>query len=136
MLSGIKSLIVIDTEGIIVNRLIFGCMMSWKGICRLSTASFLLLFLTSCIIFSDTTPHENFKNLMASNLGSSIDKPRLAGSALSKYLLNSVILSNGNIENEYRGRATCRKFFEFNPKTRIIVNWRFTGSEKDCIIPL
>jgi hypothetical protein len=43
---------------------------------------------------------------------------------------------NGNIENEYRFRGTCRYFYEIEPKTGRIVGWRFEGSERDCeIIP-
>lgn len=78
----------------------------------------MLLSLPSC---SSVTPHENFKAHMDSNVGSSIDKPRESGVALAKYLLGSRILSNGNMENEYQDRGTCRYFFEFNPRTRIIV---------------
>jgi len=71
---------------------------------------------------------------MEFNVGSSIDKPREPGVALPKYLLGSRTLQNGNIENEYQDRGTCRYFFEFNPETRIIVGWRYEGSEKDCAI--
>jgi hypothetical protein len=91
----------------------------------------LMLVLSSC---SALTPHENFRAHMESNVGSSIDKPREPGVALPRYLLGSKTLLNGNIENEYRDRGTCRYYFEYNPLTRIIVNWRFEGSEKDCVI--
>lgn len=97
------------------------------------TVVLMLLSLPSC---SSVTPHENFKAHMASNVGSPIDKPREPGIALAKYFLGSRVLPNGNIENEYQDRGTCRYFFEFNPKTRIIVGWRFEGSERDCeVVP-
>lgn len=80
------------------------------------------------------TPHENFKAHMASNVGSLIDNPREPGVALDKYLLGSRILPNGNIENEYQDRGSCHYFFEFDPKTRIIIGWRFEGSERDCAV--
>lgn len=93
----------------------------------------MLISVSSC---SSMTPHENFKSLMSHNVGSSIDMPRVAGSARAEYLLGSKILPNGNIENQYRGRGTCRVFFEFDPITSIIVNWRFEGGERDCeIVP-
>jgi hypothetical protein len=51
-------------------------------------------------------------------------------------VFNSKTLFNGNIENQYRYRGTCRYFFEVDPKTRKIVGWRFEGSERDCeIVP-
>lgn len=93
----------------------------------------MLLSLPSC---SSVTPHENFRAHMNSNVGSSIDKPREPGVALARYLLGSRDLPNGNIENEYLDRGSCRYFFEFDPKTRIIIGWRFEGSERDCeIVP-
>lgn len=68
------------------------------------------------------------------NVGSSIDNPLEPGVALPKYLLSSKTLSNENIENEYRHVGSCRYFFEFSPETRMIVRWRFEGSEQDCVI--
>ncbi len=91
----------------------------------------LMLILSSC---SALTPHENFKAHMDFNMGSSIDEPREAGVALSKYLLSSRTLLNGNIENKYRHVRSCRYFFEYNPETRNIVGWRFEGSQPDCVI--
>lgn len=91
----------------------------------------LILILSSC---STLTPHENFKAQREFNIGSSIDKPRVAGVALAKYLVQSKSLPNGNIENEYLGRGSCRYFFEFDPGTRIIVDWRFEGTEEDCVV--
>lgn len=49
-------------------------------------------------------------------------------------------LSSGNIEigwihgwgSRYRN-GECRVYYEYNPKTNIIVRWRFEGSEIDCI---
>ena len=43
-------------------------------------------------------------------------------------------LPNGNFENEYSFRGTCRYIFEYDPPTRKIVAWRFEGSEQDCAI--
>lgn len=93
----------------------------------------MLLLLPSC---SSVTPHENFKAHMSHNVGMRIDESRGDNWAIQKYLVNTVWHSNGNVENEYEFRGTCRYFFEFDPKTRIIVGWRFEGSEHDCeIVP-
>lgn len=91
------------------------------------------LAIVSCAYFA-MDPHENFKAHMQQNVGSSIDSPLEPGVALPKYLLGSRDLPNGNIENKYMDRGACRYFFEYDPATRIIVDWRFEGSEKDCVI--
>ena len=103
------------------------------GLTALTTACLAALF-SGCM--SSLTPHENFISLMNHNVGDSIDDPRVVGSAEPKYLLESKSLPNGNIENTYQGRGSCRIFFEYNPQTRIIVAFRFEGTEQDCeIVP-
>lgn len=87
--------------------------------------------LCSC---STLAPHDNFKEHMQSNVGGSIDEPSEAGVASRKYLLSSKSLPNGNVENEYQFVRSCRYFFEFVPESKVIVGWRFEGSEKDCVI--
>jgi len=46
-------------------------------------------------------------------------------------------LPNGNMEEEriagYGNRDRCREFYEYDPRTSIIVGWRFEGSKADCI---
>jgi len=45
-------------------------------------------------------------------------------------------LPNGNMEEEWiSGYVTnrCREFYEYDPRTSIIVGWRFEGSKADCI---
>jgi hypothetical protein len=96
--------------------------------CCLSYA--LILLVAGCM--SSLSAHQNFLLLMDHNIGSSIDSPRLAGSALEKYLIESKQLPNGNTENEYLERRSCRIFFEFDSDTRIIVAWRYRGDPADC----
>ncbi|MEE9494856.1 MAG: hypothetical protein V3W04_15990 [Gammaproteobacteria bacterium] len=82
------------------------------------------------------TPHENFKNIMQSNIGKRESDP---SSYLSRYpqrVFDSKHLPNGNTETEYRRSEKCRVFFEIELDSRIIVGWRFEGNEKDCdIVP-
>jgi hypothetical protein len=43
-------------------------------------------------------------------------------------------LPNGNweLENDlYQG--ACRIFYEYNPVTRIVVSWRYEGSDENCV---
>jgi hypothetical protein len=80
------------------------------------------------------TPHENFRSIIGHSVGKSIDLPPGATKAHPERLVSSTVLPNGNIENQYKQRGTCSYFFEIDPKTRIIVGWRFEGSERDCAI--
>lgn len=80
------------------------------------------------------TPHENFKNTMSFNVGKKIDSPKVNW-VREEYFTDSVVLPNGNIENKYRWRGTCRYFYEIDSKTKTIVGWRFEGTEHDCAIP-
>ena len=108
------------------------------GVLRMRSALFLassliVLSLTSCDpAFKD--PHEYFKDLMGMNVGASIDNRGLRGVVEPRILLESKHLPNGNMENKYQGRRTCRMFFEFEPETRVIVSWRFEGKTSDCRI--
>lgn len=90
----------------------------------------LMPMVSSCAALS---PHENFKGHMRGNVGKKIDGPSTLWVKPDRYV-GTRQLSNGNTEKEYKLRGTCRYFFEFNPETRVIVGWRFEGSEKDCAI--
>ena len=92
----------------------------------------LICLLAGCV--SSVTPHENFVAHGNHNIGSTIDRPRDVGSTNPDYLLTSRTLPNGNVENTYRGRGTCRSFYEFDPRTRIILGFRWEGTEQDCEI--
>jgi len=82
----------------------------------------------SCIFPGD--PHDAFKSHMQYNLGRDIRNPS-TNWVREENLVQSRKLPNGNIENEYRWRGSCRYFFEVEAVTRIIVNWRLQG-EQDC----
>ena len=94
----------------------------------------LSISLASCNFYNEPDRHKLFKELMRSNIGSMIDKPKWVGSVIPEQLNGSRHLPNGNIENEYRYKRSCRSIFEFDPETRIIVNWRFEGPKTDCFL--
>ena len=58
----------------------------------------------------------------------------------SPYFRGDKLLSNGNREigwlytwgYRYR-KGECRRYYEYDPKTDIIVRWRFEGAESDCL---
>ncbi len=91
----------------------------------------LLITLLSC---GSITPQENFKRFRDANIGKSIDDPSSEVARYPQLLVGRKDLPNGNYENEYRWYRECRYFYEINPSTRMIVNWRYEGNENDCKI--
>jgi len=98
----------------------------------------LFLLLVSCIYLPHSTPYENFQNLNRRNIGRKVDDPSLTsmGWTHPKKFIKIVRLPNGHDEYYYRvyhrGHSTCRKMYEVDPKTLIIVGFRWEGTEKDC----
>ena len=94
------------------------------------------LLLVSCV--SSTPPYENFQNLNRRNIGRKVDDPSLVfmGWTNPKDLVKVVRLPNGHDEYHYiagyKGQLTCRQIYEVDPKTLIIVGFRWEGTEKDC----
>ena len=86
--------------------------------------------LSACLNIS-LDPHEAFKNNFHRFLGKSIDN---SSSFLTHGLVSSKKLYNGNIENKYRSHGTCHYYFEYDPKTKIIIGWRFTGKKEHCTL--
>lgn len=80
------------------------------------------------------SPHENFKSILGAEVGKSADDPSSSVARYPRLLVSRRILFNGSIENEYRWRGACHFFFKINPKTRIIVGWRYLGNDDDCAI--
>lgn len=78
------------------------------------------------------SPHENFVAILKDNVGKKINGPG-TGARTDRYLSSRVLL-NGNVENEYLLSGTCRYFLIYDPRTDIIVGWRFVGSDEDCAI--
>lgn len=93
--------------------------------------AFLMVSQSSC---GSVTPHENFTLHMKSKMGMNFDDPPRVTGINPERFISSKILPNGNLENGYLFRGTCRYFYEIDQKTRKIVGWRFEGSERDCEI--
>ena len=99
---------------------------------------YLLLALLAVGACSSVTPHENFVNGLHDAIGTSVDiEPKLS---LCSRMRNteSRALQNGNIEDRqimHRGNRECVYYCEVDPKTRLVVNTRFEGSQDDCAMP-
>lgn len=84
---------------------------------------------------SSMTQHENFLAHMELNIGKDYERHDGQGMAAQNFV-QSKTLPDGNVEREYKYRRSCKLFFTVNPVTRIVLNWRYEGSDSDCAIPL
>lgn len=75
--------------------------------------------------------HERFVLYNNSKIGRNFDKENY-GTRIQEYA-DSRFLPNGNVEYGFKWKAKCRVYYEVNPETRIIVNWRWEGSQRYCV---
>lgn len=80
--------------------------------------------------------HENFMNIMQLQVGKSTDNPYLTRNRYPDRRVDSRVLQNGNVEEEFQAghKLRCRVFFEIDNKAAKIVGWRYEGSSEDCAI--
>jgi len=96
--------------------------------------SFITIIILS-IGCANISPHDNFKEAIASEIGTSIDNAPSYSWRHEKDLISSRVLPNGNIENKYKYyKEACVYFFEIDPQTRVIVKARFEGNKNDCVL--
>ena len=107
---------------------------------KIFTMSFALLFLTGCY-----NVHQIWVDQSKAMLGKNIalhkkfhENPRL-----SSYVREEVLLPNGNIEAGYddgfmpkrNGKYPCRYYYEYEPKSGLIVGFRFEEDFKHaCVV--
>ncbi len=111
------------------------CKKNWSNqklaFIHFACAWLLLMSLFGCVNYD---PHLNFKKVVSGHVGKSMSS---SSTFLSNdYLLNSKGLSNKNIENEYQYHGTCRYYYEYDSKSKIIVGWRYTGQKNHCTLAL
>jgi len=105
--------------------------MSWSSARRLTSLAMALA--AACA----TAPeHENFKQVMARQIGKSIDDADAYPVFYRLRQTSSKPLPNGNLQQQYAaGRnGRCTLNFDIAPLTRQIVGWSFDGAERDCVI--
>jgi len=115
-----------------------------RFVCLARVRSLALILLFPLLVGCYTSPghdirsHKNFQNLNRRNIGRKVDDPSLVslGWTGPKHLIEVVRLPNGHDEyhyrNYYRGHSTCRQIYEVDPKTLIIVGFRWEGTEGEC----
>ncbi|WP_022665051.1 hypothetical protein [Desulfospira joergensenii] len=83
---------------------------------------------------SNISPHDNFKEHIYGQIGKILNEIPPYQAPNEKNLISSKLLPNGNIENKYKYKGTCRYMFEIDPKTQKIIAARFEGEKTDCVI--
>lgn len=101
---------------------------------RIILATFFMLQLLGCLSYSLEAQHENFKRQFRNDVGKKSSNSNTNISRYPQLIIDSRKLSGGNIEKKLRWHGSCRVFYEIDPETKIILNWRFEGSKKDCTI--
>lgn len=97
----------------------------------------LLLSLTLCSVLPACaleSAHENFNSMMERQVNRSIDDPNTLTNRYPEDMGARSRLSNGNIEQTFRFRAGCQVYFEIDKASQKIVNWRYEGTEQDCVL--
>ena len=91
-----------------------------------------IVVLTSVVLFSCAlvASHEAFINRHDNRVGRNFDKLPYRTS-INEYA-DSRFLPNGNVEYGFKWGAKCRVYYEVDPETRIIVNWRWEGTV--CVV--
>lgn len=74
--------------------------------------------------------HENFVKILQSSVGKKFDRARWT----EIDLIDRTELPNGYVAYRYLAGGTCRRIFEADPKTDIVVAARWEGEAKHCII--
>jgi hypothetical protein len=101
-----------------------------------SSILFALVLSTSLTACASGRAHQNFKTIVQSDVGRSLDDPYIYRNRSRNLYVVTKSLPNGNVEEEFRGGRgpTCRVFFEIDNKAQKIVGWRYSGSEEDCAV--
>jgi hypothetical protein len=90
-----------------------------------------MLLLSGCG-YTVASRHENFIDLLNSNIGKNINEIPSVHFPQGKNMIDSKVLPNGNIENKYNYKGTCRYYYVIDPKTHKIISARFEGKDEDC----
>ena len=76
--------------------------------------------------------HEAFINYHENRVGRNFDQlPRQFN--INEYT-DSTFLSNGNVEYGLIWKSKCHVYYEVDPETRIILDWRWEGSQGYCTL--
>ena len=99
---------------------------------RLAAIGLLLTLASACA--TTETAHQNFVNIMNYKVGTDADSLSNTIWRDPAARISLRTLPNGNIEEGYRQRQSCRYYFEIDSRTRKIVGWRYEGAFDECVV--
>ena len=93
----------------------------------------LVMVLLSMAVLSCATvaSHEAFISRHDNRIGRNFDKLFHYRNSMTHYV-DSRFLPNGNVEYGFIWGEKCRVYYEVNPETRIIIDWRWKGTA--CVL--
>ena len=108
-----------------------------KGVLGILAALCFIMPLSGCVLMTSATPHQAFVGKYGWFVGKHI--AWIDDGFPPKYGFNvsSKRTANGNIELEIHNplaNRQCKIFYTYNPQTKIIVSWRYEGTNNQCAI--
>ena len=99
-----------------------------------ATLMFVAILLSGCGM--SNWPQQNFHESFASEVGKTIEDPTSRVGRYPESVVARRQLPNGMEEIEYMYSHVCMVFFEVDPKTKMIVSWRYEKKEaRACQMP-
>ena len=113
-----------------------------KGIFGMIAALGLPLLLSGCVLMTSATPHQAFVGKYGWFVGKHIawiyaGFPPKSKSQKYGFNVSSKRTAHGNIEIEIHNplaNRQCKIFYTYNPQTKIVVSWRYEGTNNQCAI--
>ncbi len=113
-----------------------------KGIFGIIAVLCLPLLLSGCFLMTSATPHQAFVGSYGWFVGKHIgwinhEFPPQSKSDKYGFTISSRRTANGNIEIEVHNpldNRQCKIFYTYNPQTKIVVSWRYEGTNDQCAI--
>ena len=113
-----------------------------KGVFGILAALCLPLLLSGCVLMTSATPHQAFVESYGWFVGKNVGHVNDAFPPKSKsdkygFTLSSKRTAHGDIEIEVfnpLANRQCKIFYTYNPQTKIVVSWRYEGTNNQCAI--
>jgi hypothetical protein len=108
-----------------------------KGIFGILAALGLPLLLSACVLMTSATPHQAFVENYGWYVGKHIGHVNDAFPPKYGFKVSSKRTANGDIEIEVfnpLANRQCKIFYTYNPQTKIVVSWRYEGTNNQCAI--
>ncbi len=106
-----------------------------KGVFGILAALCLPLLLSGCVLMISATPHQAFVESYGWYVGKPLNEFIEDAGKRAFYNTKKIILEGGFVEFMWGlANRQCKIFYTYNPQTKIIVSWRYEGTNNQCAI--